>query len=56
VEKTLRLETKNAFHFAAVPTTDFQFYQGLLRREEDEKTVPRRVGKPGDDKVSFVTA
>jgi hypothetical protein len=24
-----------------------KFYQGLLRREEDERTVKRRAGKPG---------
>src|SRR5690348_13146773 len=31
------------------------FHQGLLRREEDEKTVQRRVGKPAGENVSLVT-
>lgn len=32
-----------------------KFYQGLLRREVDERTVQRRVGKPGVDNASLVT-
>src|SRR5439155_12480711 len=31
------------------------FHQGLLRREEDERTVQRRVGKPDVDNASLVT-
>src|SRR6266567_4185825 len=45
------------FHFSTATTTKLAatFHQGLLRREGDEKTVQRRVGKPGVDNVSLVT-
>ena len=32
-----------------------KFHQGLLRREEDERTVQRRAGKPGHSNASLVT-
>jgi hypothetical protein len=32
-----------------------KFHQGLLRREEDERTAQRRAGKPGHSNASLVT-
>ncbi len=32
-----------------------KFYQGLRRREQDERTVQRRVGKPGGENASRLT-
>ena len=45
----------NAFHFSTATTTmqsKTNFTEGLLSREEDDKTVLRRAGKPAVDKAS----
>jgi hypothetical protein len=56
VEKTLRLESQNAFHFPTATTPGvLSNSNGLLRREGDETTVQRRVGKPAGENASFVT-
>src|SRR6516162_3362482 len=47
----------SAFHFSTATTVEFEedSTQGLLRREGVERTVQRRVGKPGVDHASRVT-
>jgi len=54
VEKTLRLESTKRFPLFHRHDGD-SLYQGLLRREGDEKTVERRAGIPGHSNASLVT-
>src|SRR5215472_5293838 len=58
VEKTLRLESTKRFplfHRHDDESLRWLFHQGLLRREGDERTVQRRVGKPAGVNASLVT-
>jgi hypothetical protein len=50
-------KAQNAFHFSIAATAEFEedSTKGLLRREADERTVQRRVGKPAGENAFPVT-